>query len=75
MRKVHSNSLRLVFDSMQICLPAYPAVTDVAGEMHALTDTLRDCKTCHKACVAAVEMLVVRKRVLPMVVAKDQIIV
>lgn len=49
-----------------------PAVTDVAGEMDALTDTLRDCKACHKACVAAVEMLAVRKPVLPMVVAKDQ---
>jgi len=34
--------------------------TDVAGEMDALTDTFRDCKTCHKACTAAVEMLEVR---------------
>jgi len=47
------------------CLANYPAVTDVAGEMDAVTDILRDCKTCHKACVAAVEMLAVRKRVLP----------
>jgi len=35
-------------------------VTDVAGEMDALTDTFADCKTCHKACIAAVEMLAVR---------------
>ncbi|KAF9056628.1 hypothetical protein BJ165DRAFT_545145 [Panaeolus papilionaceus] len=32
-------------------------VTDVAGEMGALTDTFSDCKACHKACIAAVEML------------------
>jgi len=36
------------------------AATDVAGEMDALTDTFHDCKTCHKACVAAVDMLTVR---------------
>jgi hypothetical protein len=34
--------------------------TDVAGEMEAFADTLRDCKICYKACVAAVEMLAVR---------------
>lgn len=43
------------------CLdPNGPAVTDVAGEMDALTDTFADCKACHKACTAAVEMLAVR---------------
>ena len=45
---------------MQVFFPTCPAVTDVAGEMDALPDTLHDCKTCHKACVAAVEMLAVR---------------
>ncbi|KJA25990.1 hypothetical protein HYPSUDRAFT_133620 [Hypholoma sublateritium FD-334 SS-4] len=40
-------------------------VTDVAGEMDALTDTLRDCKICHKACVAAVEMLAYKCKKLP----------
>ena len=35
-------------------------MTDVAGEMDALTETFADCKTCHKACVAAVDMLAVR---------------
>lgn len=34
-------------------------VTDVAAEMDALKDTLRHCKTCFKACTAAVEMLAV----------------
>ncbi|KAF8168303.1 hypothetical protein B0H34DRAFT_55042 [Crassisporium funariophilum] len=33
------------------------SVTDIAGEMDTLTGTLSDCKTCHKACIAAVEML------------------
>ncbi len=28
--------------------------------MDALTDTFRECKICHKACVAAVDMLAVR---------------
>lgn len=36
------------------------AATDVAGEMDALTDTFRDCRACHKACEAAVDMLAVR---------------
>jgi len=36
------------------------SVTDVAAEMDALRDTLRHCKTCLKACTAAVEMLAVR---------------
>ncbi|EKM83435.1 hypothetical protein AGABI1DRAFT_123764 [Agaricus bisporus var. burnettii JB137-S8] len=31
--------------------------TDVAGEMELFVDTLAQCKTCHKAGVAAVEML------------------
>ena len=35
-------------------------MTDVAAEMDTLTDTFRECKICHKACVAAVEMLAVR---------------
>lgn len=33
--------------------------TDVAGEMELFVDTLAQCKTCHKAGVAAVEMLAV----------------
>jgi hypothetical protein len=36
-----------------------PTGTDVAGEMDALRDGLRDCETCYKACNAAVEMLAV----------------
>ena len=36
-----------------------PTGTDVAGEMDALRDGLRDCETCYKACTAAVEMLAV----------------
>ena len=35
-------------------------VTDIAGEMDALTETFRDCKACLKACTAAVDMLAVR---------------
>lgn len=35
-------------------------VTDIAAEMDTLKDTLRHCKTCLKACTAAVEMLAVR---------------
>lgn len=42
-------------------------MTDVAAEMDALTDTLRECKICHKACVAAVEMLAVRTLFYPSV--------
>ena len=34
--------------------------TDIAAEMDTLRDTLRHCKTCLKACTAAVEMLAVR---------------
>jgi len=33
------------------------SATDIAAEMDALKDTLRHCKTCLKACTAAVEML------------------
>jgi hypothetical protein len=33
--------------------------TDVAGEMSIVADTFRWCKTCSKACTAAVEMLAV----------------
>jgi len=40
-------------------------VTDVAGEMDALTDTFADCKTCHKACIAAVEMLAYKCKRIP----------
>lgn len=36
--------------------------TDVAGEMDALRDGLRDCETCYKACTAAVEMLAYKCR-------------
>jgi len=38
----------------------FPTVTDIAGEMDALTDTFTHCKNCQKACIAAVEMLAVR---------------
>ncbi|KAF9535530.1 hypothetical protein CPB83DRAFT_841924 [Crepidotus variabilis] len=41
------------------------SATDVAGEMDALTDTFQDCKMCHKACTAAVEMLAYKCRRLP----------
>jgi len=40
-------------------------VTDVAGEMDTLTDTFADCKACHKACIAAVEMLAYKCRRMP----------
>lgn len=33
--------------------------TDVAGEMELFVDTLKECKVCYKAGVAAVEMLAV----------------
>lgn len=39
-------------------------VTDIAGEMDALTETFRDCKTCLKACTAAVDMLAVSTYIL-----------
>ena len=35
-------------------------VSDIAGEMDALTPTLMHCGVCHKAWIAAVEMLRVR---------------
>ncbi|PPQ63512.1 hypothetical protein CVT24_004740 [Panaeolus cyanescens] len=41
------------------------SATDVAGEMGALTDTLSECKTCQKACIAAVEMLAYKCHRLP----------
>jgi hypothetical protein len=34
--------------------------TDIAAEMDTLKDSFRHCKTCLKACTAAVEMLAVR---------------
>ncbi|KAF8807222.1 hypothetical protein BYT27DRAFT_7189311 [Phlegmacium glaucopus] len=36
------------------------SATDIAAEMGTLRDRVRDCKICHKACTAAVEMLAVR---------------
>jgi hypothetical protein len=39
--------------------------TDVAGEMELFVDTLKECKTCHKAGVAAVEMLAVSIFIIP----------
>ncbi|KAF8971534.1 hypothetical protein BDZ97DRAFT_1651201 [Flammula alnicola] len=41
------------------------SATDVAGEMDALTNTFQDCKTCHKACIAAVEMLAYKGKRVP----------
>ncbi|KAF8887942.1 hypothetical protein CPB84DRAFT_1786471 [Gymnopilus junonius] len=41
------------------------SATDVAGEMDALTDVFLDCKTCHKACRAAVDMLAYKCRRIP----------
>ena len=41
------------------CLSFSLAGTDVAAEMSVLMDYLYSCRTCHKACTAAVEMLAV----------------
>ncbi|KZP32216.1 hypothetical protein FIBSPDRAFT_925191 [Athelia psychrophila] len=41
------------------------AATDVAAEMGSLQQELSSCKTCHKACTAAVEMLSYKCRRLP----------
>ncbi|KAH9487124.1 hypothetical protein JR316_0001192 [Psilocybe cubensis] len=41
------------------------SATDVAGEMSALTETFVACKSCYKACTAAVEMLAYKCKRLP----------
>jgi hypothetical protein len=51
----------------------HPAVTDVAAEMGSLTDIFRDCKACHRACVAAVDMLAVRGFLFHLVKTLDSI--
>lgn len=37
--------------------------SDIAWEMRVLVKTFQDCKTCQKACVAAVDMLAVSFKV------------
>jgi len=41
------------------------SATDIAAEMDTLRETLRHCKMCNKACVAAVEMLAYKSHRLP----------
>ncbi|KAF4623965.1 hypothetical protein D9613_001631 [Agrocybe pediades] len=40
-------------------------VTDVAGEMATLIETFNNCKICHKACTAAVDMLAYKCKRMP----------
>jgi len=62
----HSLQTMVLWDQKRRLLsPNIEAGTDVAAEMSAVAQELQHCRICHKACIAAVEMLAYKCRKIP----------
>lgn len=62
----HQGTTPAAWDARRKALiPKIESGSDVAWEMRALEETLKDCTICHKACIAAVEMLTYKCRKIP----------
>lgn len=67
----HQDSTPAAWDARRkALLPKIESGSDVAFEMRALEETLKDCAMCHKACIAAVEMLTYKCRKIPWAIHK-----
>ncbi|TEB26387.1 hypothetical protein FA13DRAFT_1636186 [Coprinellus micaceus] len=67
----HAQSTPTTWDTKRRALLArIETGNDIAWEMSSLVETLSDCKTCQKACVAAVDMLAYKCRRIPKTLEK-----
>ncbi|KAF5336845.1 hypothetical protein D9611_003181 [Ephemerocybe angulata] len=67
----HAESTPTTWDTRRKALLArIETGSDIAWEMSSLVETFRDCKTCQKACIAAVDMLAYKCRRIPKTLEK-----